>query len=64
MFRFFRRKPKPKVYFYCTHCGRDEFEARVKGCGKPDPTGERTACPMELASPVDRFLFYKFGIMP
>jgi hypothetical protein len=62
MFRFFRRKPKPK--FYCTHCDRNEIDARALGCGKPDPTGRRTACPMEIADPVRRALFYKFGIMP
>jgi hypothetical protein len=69
---------KPK--YQCTHCGRDEITARAEGCGEPAPrfvdvpysdgfhhwvSRERVnACPMDIKSPIRRFLFNMFGIMP
>lgn len=57
---------KPK--FFCTHCGRNEIDARENGCGEPAPrwfNGERiNGCPMEIKSPWRRFLFNYLGIMP
>jgi hypothetical protein len=74
-----RRKP-PKAKFFCTHCGRNEIDARELGCGEPKPryhpvprqdalgiytAWERiTACPMEIRSRFRRFLFNRFGVMP
>jgi hypothetical protein len=72
------RPPKPK--FYCTHCGRNEIDARELGCGEPAPRYHRvprtdaygiytsweriTACPMEIRSIFRRFLHRHFGILP
>lgn len=73
------RSGKPKPRYSCKTCGYDEITARTIGCGEPSPRftacpRERngvvvveqvrvTACPMELASWFDRFLYYRLGIL-
>jgi hypothetical protein len=73
-----RRRQKAK--YFCTHCGRNEIDARELGCGEPKPryhkvprqdfygiytSWERiTACPMEIRSRFRRLLFNAFGILP
>lgn len=53
-------RPKPK--FFCTHCGRNEIDARELGCGV---RFERiTACPMEIRSRFRRLLFNLLGVLP
>ncbi len=64
-----------KPLYYCTSCKRDEVAARATGCGDPASrvvtvyweggrtTEEMAACPMELRSPVRRFLRDRFGYL-
>jgi hypothetical protein len=55
-------KSRKRARYFCTHCGRNEIDARELGCAVDNL--ETSACPMDFIPGTFRhFLYYKLGII-